>query len=190
MEAFLVSVGVVALAEIGDKTQLLALVLATRFRRPWPVIAGVLVATLLNHAAAGFAGSFVTSFIDPTWLRWILGLSFLAMAGWALIPDTLTDTGAGPAKGHGAFLTTLIAFFLVEIGDKTQIATVALAARYPSLATVVAGTTLGMLVANVPVILVGEAAATRLPLQPIRIVTALIFAGLGILALTGFQGFS
>ncbi len=190
MEAFLVSIGVVALAEIGDKTQLLALVLATRFRRPWPIIAGVLIATLLNHAAAGFAGTFITSFIGATWMRWVLGLSFLAMAGWTLVPDTLTDTRAGPAKGHGAFLTTLIAFFLVEIGDKTQIATIALAAKYQSLAAVVSGTTLGMLIANGPVILLGDAAATRLPLQAIRIAAALVFAVLGVLVLTGFQGFS
>src|SRR5690349_18370319 len=147
MQAFLISTGVVALAEIGDKTQLLALVLAARFRRPLPIIAGILLATLLNHSVAGFAGTLASSLLAGPWMRWLLGLSFLAMAGWALIPDKLDDGMPKAANRHGAFLTTLIAFFLVEIGDKTQIATVALAAQFDALVPVVLGTTLGMMVA-------------------------------------------
>jgi putative Ca2+/H+ antiporter (TMEM165/GDT1 family) len=183
MEAFLVSIGVVALAEIGDKTQLLALVLAAQFRRPWPIIAGIFCATLANHALAGLAGTYITEFLTGTWMRWILGLSFIAMAGWALIPDTLSKTAAGPAERYGAFPATVVAFFFIEIGDKTQIATVALAAQYRALVDVVAGTTIGMLLANVPVVLVGEAAAMRLPLKPIRIAAASLFAILGVMTL-------
>jgi putative Ca2+/H+ antiporter (TMEM165/GDT1 family) len=185
VQAFLISTGVVALAEIGDKTQLLALVLAARFRRPLPVIAGILIATMLNHGVAGFAGTLAGALLAGPWMRWILGLSFLAMAGWALVPDKLDDGMPTAAKRHGAFLTTLIAFFLVEIGDKTQIATVALAAQFEALVPVVIGTTLGMLLANVPVILVGGAAADRLPLKLIRAIAAAIFAVLGVLILAG-----
>ncbi len=151
MEAFLVSTGVVALAEIGDKTQLLALVLAAKFRKPVPIILGILVATVVNHAVAGAAGAWISALVGPTAMRWILGLSFIAMAAWTLVPDKYDDdekTDAAPR--FGVFVTTLIAFFLLEMGDKTQIATVALAAKYSSLVAVVAGTTLGMMLANVP----------------------------------------
>ncbi len=191
MEAFLISTGVVALAEIGDKTQLLALVLAARFRRPVPIVLGILVATLVNHAIAGAAGAWLAAAIGPTALRWILGLSFLAMAAWTLIPDRLDDgDGASPATPRfGVFGTTLVAFFLLEMGDKTQIATVALAARYASLAAVVAGTTLGMMLANVPAVLLGEAAANRLPMQLVHRVAAAIFLALGVTVLLGYGGF-
>ena len=191
MEAFLISTGVVALAEIGDKTQLLALVLAARFRRPVPIVLGILVATLVNHAIAGAAGAWLAAAIGPTALRWILGLSFLAMAAWTLIPDRLDDgDGASPATPRfGVFGTTLVAFFLLEMGDKTQIATVALAARYASLAAVVAGTTLGMMLANVPTVLLGEAAANRLPMQLVHRVAAAIFLALGVTVLLGYGDF-
>ena len=191
MEAFLISTGVVALAEIGDKTQLLALVLAARFRRPVPIVLGILVATLVNHAVAGAAGAWLAAAIGPTALRWILGLTFLAMAAWTLVPDRLDDgDGASPATPRfGVFGTTLVAFFLLEMGDKTQITTVALAARYASLAAVVAGTTLGMMLANVPAVLLGEAAANRLPMQPVHRVAAAIFLALGVTVLLGYGGF-
>jgi putative Ca2+/H+ antiporter (TMEM165/GDT1 family) len=185
VEALLVSAGVVALAEIGDKTQLLALVLAARFRRPLPIIAGILVATLLNHALAGAVGVWITGVLGATVMRWVLGGSFLAMAAWTLIPDKLeTERDERPSR-HGVFTTALVSFFLLEMGDKTQIATVALAARFPSLAAVVAGTTLGMMIANVPAVLLGDRAATRLPLRVIRAVAAALFAALGALALAG-----
>jgi putative Ca2+/H+ antiporter (TMEM165/GDT1 family) len=184
MESLFVSTLVVAIAEIGDKTQLLALLLATRFRRPWPIVLGILFATLANHAAAGVLGVWISQHISSGMLRWGLGLSFIAMAVWAFIPDKIEeDRSAG--SGYGAFLTTLAAFFLVEIGDKTQVATVALAVRYEELTTVVAGTTLGMLLANVPVVLLGNAAAKRIPLEGIRVVAAALFALLGILVLLG-----
>jgi len=184
MEAFLLSVGVVALAEIGDKTQLLALVLAARFRKPWPVILGIFVATLLNHAFAGFIGAWLTRLVDPTYMRWILGISFIAMAAWMLVPDHYDDSDSGPAAPRfGVFFTTLTAFFFVEMGDKTQIATVALAAKYSSLFAVVAGTTVGMMLANVPVVLVGEKAARKLPLKLVHGVAAAIFLVMGLVAL-------
>jgi putative Ca2+/H+ antiporter (TMEM165/GDT1 family) len=184
MEAFLVSTGLVALAEIGDKTQLLALVLAARFRRPWPIIAGILVATLANHALAGALGSWLTSVISPQIMRWALGVSFIAMGLWTLKPDKAEEapTSAGTL---GVFGTTAAAFFVLEMGDKTQIATVALAAKYASLAAVVAGTTLGMMIANVPAVLIGEAVARKLPMRAIHIVAATIFIVLGVLALAG-----
>lgn len=184
MNALVISTAVVALAEIGDKTQLLALVLAVRFRRPIPIILGILVATLANHALAGAVGAWLAELIGPVASRWLLGLSFIAMAVWALIPDRL-ERAEDTTQRLGVFGTTLVAFFLVEMGDKTQVATVALAARYDALAAVVFGTTLGMLIANVPVVLLGEVAATRLPVRPIRVVTALLFAALGVAALTG-----
>ncbi len=184
LEALWVSTGIVALAEIGDKTQLLALLLATRFRQPLPIIAGILVATVANHALAGTVGSVVARAVDPTVLRWGVGLSFLAMAAWALVPDSEPGI-ASDAPRFGAFLTTVIAFFLIEMGDKTQLATVVLAAKYPALLAVVAGTTLGMMLANVPVVLVGEAAAKRLPLRVIRAVAAGGFAVMGVLVLLG-----
>ncbi|MET0282038.1 MAG: TMEM165/GDT1 family protein, partial [Steroidobacteraceae bacterium] len=180
MEAFLVSTGVVALAEIGDKTQLLALVLAARFRRPVPIILGILVATLVNHALAGAAGAWISAMIGPAAMRWILGLSFIAMAAWTLIPDKIEDeTQAAPR--FGIFGTTLVAFFLLEMGDKTQIATIALAAKYSALASVVAGTTFGMMLANVPAVLLGEVAAKKLPMKLVHGIAAAIFLVLGIL---------
>jgi putative Ca2+/H+ antiporter (TMEM165/GDT1 family) len=184
VEAFLVSTGVVALAEIGDKTQLLALVLAARFRRAGPISLGILLATLLNHGVAGWLGTWAGSLIDGAWLRWVLGLSFFAVAGWALIPDRL-ENDAASRRTAGAFLTTLVSFFLVEIGDKTQIATVALAATYDALPAVVVGTTLGLMIANVPVVLLGDAVATQLPLRAIRLAAAATFAVLGGLILLG-----
>jgi putative Ca2+/H+ antiporter (TMEM165/GDT1 family) len=183
MQSLFVSIGVVALAEIGDKTQLLALLLATRFRRPLPVIAGIVLATLLNHGVAAFAGTLLSAYLSGPWMRWILGLSFLAMAGWALIPDKLADGRTHLAERYGAFPATFVSFILVEIGDKTQIATAALAAHYDAVLPVVAGTTIGMLVADAPVVLLGGAAADRLPLRAIRLAAAVAFAALGIIVL-------
>ncbi len=183
MEAFLVSTGVVALAEIGDKTQLLALVLAARYRKPVPIIFGILVSTLLNHALAGSVGAVLARSVDPQVMRWILGASFLAMAAWMLIPDKLEGEQQVKPPRFGVFMTTVFAFFLLEMGDKTQIATVALAAKYPQLAWVVAGTTFGMMIANVPAVLLGDVAATKLPLRIVRAVCAAVFAVIGVLVL-------
>jgi putative Ca2+/H+ antiporter (TMEM165/GDT1 family) len=183
LEAFLVSTGVVALAEIGDKTQLLAILLAAKFRKPIPIVFGILVATLLNHAVAGALGAWLAQAVGPTWMRWILGASFIAMAVWILVPDKYESQDDQPPR-YGVFLTTLVIFFLVEIGDKTQIATVALAAKYSSLAAVVAGTTLGMMIANVPAVWLGEVAANKLPLKWVRGVAAGIFLLLGLLVLS------
>jgi putative Ca2+/H+ antiporter (TMEM165/GDT1 family) len=186
LEAFLVSAGVVALAEIGDKTQLLALVLAARFRKPVPIILGILVATLANHAMAGAVGAWLASVIGPTAMRWILGLSFIAMAVWTMIPDKLDDDEVEkPQPKLGVFGTTLVAFFLLEMGDKTQIATVALAAKYPSLVSVVAGTTLGMMLANVPAVLLGEVAARKLPMRLVHGIAGAIFLVMGVMVLLG-----
>ncbi|MFV0371625.1 MAG: TMEM165/GDT1 family protein [Azonexus sp.] len=184
MNAFLIATGVVALAEIGDKTQLLAFMLAARFRKPVPIILGILVATLANHALAGAVGNWLITLIGPQALRWVLGLSFIAMAAWLLIPDRLDeeDTRFVP---HGVFLTTLIAFFLAEMGDKTQIATVALAARYQDFFAIVAGTTLGMLLANVPAVLFGQGISQRLPTRWVHALAALIFCAIGIATLMG-----
>jgi len=182
LEAFLVSTGVVALAEMGDKTQLLALILAARYRRSLPIVLGILVATLANHALAAALGAWVTGFLGNDTLRWILGLSFIAMAGWALIPDKLEENGAGRIR-FGVFGATAIAFFLVEIGDKTQVATIALAASYSSVAWVVAGTTLGMMIANVPAVLLGDRVLRRVPVRLVRLVAASTFAVLGAAAL-------
>jgi len=184
MEAFLVSTGVVALAEIGDKTQLLAFVLAARFRKPWPIVLGILAATLANHAGAGALGSFITTIMSPLALRWVLGLSFIAMAVWIMIPDKL-DADDAPKTHGGVFLTTLIAFFLAEMGDKTQIATVALAAQYQALLAVVMGTTLGMMIANVPAVLFGERAARAVPAKLVHGIAAALFAVLGVATLLG-----
>lgn len=184
LTAFAVSVGVVALAEIGDKTQLLALVLAAKFRKPWPIIAGIFVATLANHFIAGAVGVWLTSALGPEAMRWILGISFLAMAVWMLIPDKL-DEDSGARMARGAFMTTLVSFFLVEIGDKTQIATVALAAKYDALAAVVAGTTVGMMLANIPAVMLGNVAAEKLPVRLVHGVAAVIFALIGIAVLAG-----
>lgn len=182
MESLFVPTLIVALAEIGDKTQLLALVLAARFRKPWPIIAGIIAATLANHFAAGAVGSWVASFFSATTLSWVLAACFLAVAAWTLIPDKLDDDEEGALKKFGPFLTTLIAFFLAEMGDKTQVATVMLAAQYPHFWLVVLGTTLGMLIANVPVVLAGNFAADRLPLNLIRRLAAAAFAVLGLAA--------
>lgn len=176
--AALVSTGAVALAEIGDKTQLLALLLAARFRRPWPIIAGILVATLLNHALAGWLGALVAQWLTPEILRWIVAASFLAIALWTLKPDEIDDDQSLPARN--AFIATTIAFFLAEIGDKTQVATVLLAAKYSPLWEVVAGTTLGMLLANVPVVVLGSRFSERLPLRAARRVAAALFVVLGL----------
>ena len=183
MEAFLVSTSIVALAEMGDKTQLLALVLAARFRKPWPIVLGIFVATVLNHALAGAAGAWVTTVLGPHVLRWVLGVSFIAMAVWMLIPDKLDDGETGNAPRLGVFGTTVLAFFLAEMGDKTQIATVMLAAQYNAYAWVVAGTTLGMMLANAPVVWLGERMMRRVPVRAVHIVSALIFLALGVLAL-------
>ena len=185
MEAFLISTGIVALAEMGDKTQLLSLVLAARFRKPWPIVLGILVATVVNHALAGALGAWVTQMVGPQMLRWGLGVSFLAMAVWMLIPDKLDDDTPSGAPRLGVFGTTLVAFFLAEMGDKTQIATVMLAARYDAWAWVVAGTTLGMMLANAPVVWLGERITRRLPIRAVHLVSAVIFAGLGLFALFG-----
>ncbi len=185
MEAFWISTGIVALAEMGDKTQLLALVLAARFRKPWPIIAGILVATLANHGLAGALGAWVTTVLGPQTLRWVLGLSFLAMAVWMLVPDKLDDDGAAQnASRWGVFGTTLVAFFVAEMGDKTQIATIMLAARYDAYGWVVAGTTLGMMLANAPVVWLGERVTRLVPLRVVHGVSAAVFALLGLLALT------
>ena len=189
LESLLVPTGIVALAEIGDKTQLLALLLACRFRRPWPIIWGILVATLANHFAAGAVGNWVADFFSPTALSWVLAASFAAVALWTLVPDKLDDDEESHLKRFGPFLTTLIAFFLAEMGDKTQIATVMLAAQYPDFLMVVIGTTLGMLIANVPVVLMGNFAADRLPLALIRRLAALAFATLAIYAACQALGF-
>jgi Ca2+/H+ antiporter, TMEM165/GDT1 family len=182
MEAFLVSTGIVALAEIGDKTQLLSLLLAARYRKPWPIVAGIFVATLANHALAGAVGSWVASLVGMDALRWVLGLSFIAMALWMLVPDEIDEADAG-REGRGVFVATTVAFFLAEMGDKTQVATVALAAQYGALVAVVMGTTLGMMLANVPAVLLGERAAKRLPLRLVHGAAAAVFAVLGVLAL-------
>ena len=178
MEAFLISAGLVAIAEIGDKTQLLAMLLATRYRRPVPIILGILVATLANHAIAASVGVAVAAWLGPDAMRWIVGGMFIAMAGWALIPDK-PDEGPKAAGHVGAFVATAIAFFLVEIGDKTQIATVALAARFENIAVITAGTTLGMMIANVPAVLGGELLARKVPLRLVRLCAAASFVLLG-----------
>ena len=184
LEAFLVSAGVVALAEFGDKTQLLAFILAARFRRPIPIVLGIFVATIVNHAMAGAIGAWITSVLGPTVLRWVLGVSFIGMALWTLIPDRLDESDARLPHA-GVFATTVVGFFLAEMGDKTQIATVALAAQYHAFIAVVTGTTLGMMIANVPAVLLAGRIAKRVPIRLVRAVAAFIFAVLGILALIG-----
>ncbi|HET9645948.1 MAG TPA: TMEM165/GDT1 family protein [Burkholderiaceae bacterium] len=184
MQAFLVSIGLVALAEMGDKTQLLSLLLAARFRKPLPIVLGILVATLVNHALAAVVGAWITQQFGVYTLRWILGLSFIAMAAWMLVPDKLDEDEAKPPAG-GVFGATLIAFFLAEMGDKTQVATVALSARYADLWMVVAGTTFGMLLANAPVVLLGDRLTRWLPMRWLNRVAAAIFLMLGVLALAG-----
>ena len=187
MEAFFISTGIVALAEMGDKTQLLALVLAARFRKPWPIVLGILVATLANHALAGALGAWVTTVLGPQVLRWVLGGSFIAMAIWMLIPDKLDeDDDASKAPRLGVFGTTVLAFFLAEMGDKTQIATVMLAAQYQAWVWVVAGTTLGMMIANAPVVWFGDKITRLVPIRVVHLVSAGVFAVLGALALLGW----
>lgn len=185
MEAFLVSTGVVALAEIGDKTQLLAFVLAARFRKPLPIIAGIFIATIFNHTVAGAAGAWLMHLVGPEPLRWILGLSFIAMALWTLKPDTLDEVDAGTKRQWGVFGTTLVAFFLAEMGDKTQLATIALAAKYAAPTLVVLGTTLGMMIANVPAVFLGDRLLSRVPMKLVHGVAAAMFAMIGVLTLLG-----
>jgi putative Ca2+/H+ antiporter (TMEM165/GDT1 family) len=184
MDAFLVSTGIVALAEIGDKTQLLAFLLAAKFRRPVPIVLAIFVATVANHAFAAAVGAWVSALLGPNVMRWVLGVSFLAMAAWTLVPDKIDEDEAKLAK-YGVFLTTLIAFFLAEMGDKTQVATVALAARFESTVAVVAGTTFGMMLANVPAVYFGERIANKVPLRVVHGIAAAIFAVLGIATLLG-----
>ena len=184
MEAFLVSTGIVALAEIGDKTQLLAFCLAAKFRRPLPIVAAIFVATIANHTFAAAIGTWITGLLGPELLRWVLGGSFLAMAAWTLVPDKIDDDDMPLAK-YGVFLTTLIAFFVAEMGDKTQVATVALAARYDSLVAVVCGTTFGMMLANVPAVYLGDRIANRVSLKLVHGIAALVFAVLGVATLLG-----
>lgn len=185
MDAFLMSTGVVTLAEIGDKTQLLAFLLAARFKKPVPIIAGILVATLLNHGLAGALGTWLTSLVSPGVMRWVLGASFLAMAAWTLVPDSIDADEAKTANQVGVFSATLVTFFLAEMGDKTQLATVALAAHYVAPLAVVAGTTLGMLIADVPAVFVGDRFAARIPMKLVRTIAAALFAVLGVLTLLG-----
>lgn len=182
VEAFLISTGVVALGEMGDKTQLLAILLAAKFKRPVPIVLGILTATLINHAAAGAVGGWVATVLGPNILRWVIGLSFIGMAGWMLIPDKL-DGDESTGNRFGAFATTVITFFLAEMGDKTQIATVALAARYANLAQVVAGTTFGMLLADVPAVFLGDKIAKKVSMKLVHGIAAAIFAVLGVLTL-------
>lgn len=191
MEAFLVSAGVVALAEIGDKTQLLSLVLAARYRAPWAISAGIFVATLLNHALAALVGETVFAWIGPVWMRWIVGLSFIAMAVWTLIPDKLDDDEENAAekklRRYGVFTMTTVIFFLLEMGDKTQVATAILAARFNDLLPVVLGTTVGMLVANMPLVFFGNALLRHVRIELVHRVTAVLFLLLGVVTLTGLS---
>lgn len=184
MEAFLISTGIVGLAEIGDKTQLLAFLLAAKFRKPLPIVLAIFVATIANHAFAAAVGAWITSMLGPDVLRWVLGVSFLAMAAWTLIPDKLDEDETRLAK-YGVFLTTLIAFFMAEMGDKTQVATVALAARYHDIVSVVLGTTFGMMLANVPAVYLGDKIANRVSLRLVHGIAALVFAVLGVATLLG-----
>ncbi len=183
MEALLVSTGVVALAEIGDKTQLLAFILAARFKKPVPIIAGILCATLINHGMAGALGAWITSVLSPDMMRWILGGSFIGMAIWTMIPDKIEEEETQAAKHLGVFGATFITFFLAEMGDKTQIATIALAAHYAAPVTVIAGTTLGMLIADVPAVLVANRFSEKIPMKLVHGIAAGIFAVMGVLTL-------
>lgn len=187
-DTFLISTGVVAVAEMGDKTQLLSLILAARFRRPLPIVAGIFIATVFNHFAAAWIGQQVAGLISADILRWVVGLGFLAIAAWALIPDTISEEES-QVKPYGAFVATVIAFFLAEMGDKTQVATVALALKYTPLWQVVMGTTLGMMLANVPAVYLGNWISSRMHLlRMVRFVAAGIFAVIGVLALLGVAG--
>jgi len=183
LEAFFVSIGIVALGEMGDRTQLLAMLLAAKFRRPLPIVLGIHVATLANHALAGAVGGGVAPALGPDVLRWVIGLFFIAMAAWMLVPDRADDTAAGGRQRFGVFATTVLAFFLAEMGDKTQVATVALAARYADILAVVAGTSLGMMLANVPVVFLGDRIAKKVSMPLVHGIAALVFAVLGLLTL-------
>jgi putative Ca2+/H+ antiporter (TMEM165/GDT1 family) len=185
MESLLVSTGVVALAEIGDKTQLLAFILAARFKKPVPIIAGILLATIVNHGLAGALGAWITAQVSPEILRWVLGASFIGMAIWTLIPDKIEEEETQVAQKLGVFGATLITFFLAEMGDKTQIATIAMAAHYATPLLVVIGTTLGMLVADVPAVFIGDRLANRIPMKLVHTIAAGIFAALGVATLLG-----
>ena len=185
MESLLVSTGVVALAEIGDKTQLLAFILAARFKKPVPIILGILAATVVNHGLAGALGAWITAVVSPEIMRWALGLSFIGMAVWTMIPDKIEDEETQIAQRFGVFGATLITFFLAEMGDKTQIATVALAAHYAAPLMVVIGTPLGMLIADVPAVFVGDKLASKIPMKLVHTIAAAIFALLGIVTLLG-----
>jgi len=187
MEALFTSAAVVALAEIGDKTQLLAILLATRFRRPWPIIAGIFAATIANHFLAALLGVQAASFLDGSWFRYLVAASFIAMAIWTLVPDNLDGLDEKPPR-FGAFLTTLIAFFLVEMGDKTQIATIALGARFNHVALVAMGTTLGMMIANVPAVFLGNALIERVPMTVVRTIAACLFLAIGLWLLAQTAG--
>lgn len=185
MESLLVSTGVVALAEIGDKTQLLAFILAARFKKPVPIILGILLATIVNHGLAGALGAWITANISPEILRWVLGLSFIGMAIWTLIPDKIEEEETQIAQKFGVFGATLVTFFLAEMGDKTQIATVAMAAHYAAPLMVVIGTTLGMLIADVPAVFIGDKLANKIPMKLVHAIAAAIFAALGVATLLG-----
>jgi Ca2+/H+ antiporter, TMEM165/GDT1 family len=185
MESLLVSTGVVALAEMGDKTQLLAFVLAARFKKPWPIVAGILLATLVNHALAGALGAWITQLLTPEVLRWVLGLSFIAMAAWVMIPDKIDDAQTNGLQRLGVFGVTLVSFFLAEMGDKTQIATVALAAHYSAPVMVIIGTTLGLMLTNVPAVFIGDKLAQKIPMRLVHGIAAAIFAALGVATLLG-----
>ncbi|NMM37023.1 MAG: TMEM165/GDT1 family protein [Glaciimonas sp.] len=184
MEAFLISTGIVALAEVGDKTQILAFILAAKYKKPIPIVLGILVATLANHGFAGALGAWITTLMGPQTLRWVLGISFIGMAIWTLIPDKFEEGDAKFAR-FGVFGTTLVAFFLAEMGDKTQVATIALAAQYHALFAVVAGTTLGMMIANVPAVFLGNRIAEKMPVRLVHRIAAAIFAVLGAATLFG-----
>lgn len=185
MESLIISTGVVALAEIGDKTQLLAFLLAARFKKPLPIVAGILCATIVNHGLAGALGAWITAAVTPEVLRWVLGLSFIGMAIWTLIPDKIEEEETHIAKRLGVFGATLVTFFLAEMGDKTQIATVAMAAHYATPLLVVIGTTLGMLIADVPAVFVGDKLAGKIPMRLVHSIAAGVFAVLGVATLMG-----
>lgn len=187
MDALITSTAVVALAEIGDKTQLLAILLATRFKRPWPIVGGIFAATIANHFLAALVGAEAASLFSGAWFRYLVAISFIAMAIWTLIPDKIDDLEQKPAR-FGAFMTTLIAFFLVEMGDKTQIATVALAARYHEVLPVMAGTTIGMMIANVPAVFMGDALIKRVPLAVVRYIAAALMLAIGLWLLAATAG--
>ncbi|MFM1896743.1 MAG: hypothetical protein RLZZ385_1817 [Pseudomonadota bacterium] len=185
MESLLVSTGVIALAEVGDKTQLLAFILAARFKKPAPIILGILIATIVNHGLAGALGAWITATVNPDSLRWVLGISFIGMAIWTMIPDRIEEEETRIARKFGVFGATLITFFLAEMGDKTQIATVAMAAHYAAPILVVCGTTLGMLIADVPAVFVGDKLASKIPMGLVHSIAAAIFALLGVATLLG-----